>query len=55
VRIETGQGRDRRGVAEIDFPFNERPFFIEPDEMKRFAGTPDIFTHGIHADTPLRV
>jgi hypothetical protein len=23
--------------------------------MKRFAGTPDIFTHGVHADTPLRV
>jgi hypothetical protein len=43
------------GVAEIDFPFNERPFFIEAQDMKQFAGAPDLLTYGIHADQPLRV
>lgn len=48
-------GEASRGVAEIDFPFTERPFFIEANEIRAFAGVPDIFNYGIHADSPLRV
>ena len=58
VRIEhqSGQtGEVSEGVAEIDFPFSERPFFIEAQDMKEFAGAPDILSYGIHADQPLRV
>jgi hypothetical protein len=58
VRIEhrSGQTGDvSEGVAEIDFPFNDHPFFIEAQDMKQFAGAPDILTYGIHADQPLRV
>jgi hypothetical protein len=58
VRImhRSGQtGEESEGVAEIDFPFNEHPFFIEAQDMKQFAGAPDILSNGIHADQPLRV
>jgi hypothetical protein len=58
VRVEhqSGQtGAVSQRVAQIDFPFNERPFFIEAQDMKEFAGVPDILSYGIHADQPLRV
>jgi hypothetical protein len=56
IRHKSGQtGEVSAGVAEIDFPFNERPFFIEAQDMKQFAGAPDLLTYGIHADQPLRV
>jgi hypothetical protein len=58
VRIEVGrQGemQGRPGFAEIDYPFSERPFFIDANETRQFAGFPDIFSEGIHADQPLRV
>lgn len=58
VRIEHKNGQTgavSQGVAQIDFPFSERPFFIEARDMKKFAGVPDILSYGIHADQPLRV
>lgn len=55
TRRRGDSGEESPGVAEIDFPFSERPFFIEAQEMRQFAGTPDILTYGIHADQPLRV
>jgi hypothetical protein len=58
VRIEHQNGQTgavSQRLAEIDFPFSERPFFIEAQDMKEFAGVPDILSYGIHADQPLRV
>jgi hypothetical protein len=57
VRIEVGRNGEqqgRPGVAEVDYPFNERPFFIEASDTRQFAGIPDIFSEGVHADQPLR-
>ncbi len=58
VRIEIGRDGEtqgRPGLAEIDYPFSERPFFIEANDTRQFAGVPDIFSEGIHADQLLRV
>jgi hypothetical protein len=58
VRISHRSGQNGRvsdGIAEIDFPFNDQPFFMEAGEVRRFAGAPDFLSHGIHADAPLRV
>jgi hypothetical protein len=58
VRIEHRSGETgavSRRVAQIDFPFSERPFFVDAQDMKEFAGVPDILSYGIHADQPLRV
>jgi hypothetical protein len=57
VRIEVGGDGERRGrpgLAEVDYPFNERPFFMEANETRQFAAFPDIFGEGVHADQPLR-
>lgn len=54
VSVAHAAGGESAGYAEIDFPFSDQPFFMEANEMRRFAGFPDIFSHGIHADMPLR-
>jgi hypothetical protein len=57
VRIEVGREGEapRPGLAEIDYPFTGRPFFMDANETRRFAGMPNIFGEGVHADQPLRV
>lgn len=58
IGIEIGRAGETHGrpmLAEVDYPFSERPFFIEANETHQFAGFPDIFSEGIHADQPLRV
>jgi hypothetical protein len=58
VRIEVAQDGERPGrpgLAEIDYPFRRRPFFMEANETRQLAGFPDIFSERVHADQPLRV
>lgn len=54
VNLRRATGETTAGYAEVDFPFTDRPFFMEANEMRQFAGFPDIFASGIHIDAPLR-